>query len=347
MSELDDALTYLGDCGPEFGPGISNHGPMAAEALIRLGRPDAVGRFTSEYRKQLYPDGPTRALAIDAANWRTALGNMRLIADWNAFFRTQLAEQPWPEVLGLWWPRLLPGLPAGAGHGVIRTGHAVRAIAEKHTPERLDELACGLGYWAARYQELPGSGRFAGARELPVAWATLPKLRTSQGIREVVRIRLEALDLLPDFAAEVDDVRQPEDPHQALSVITKLAAHAYLSDDHQKFMAIIHALTVPAVVRLVLPHLPAEQAWPSVAAAWQFTAAIRSAYGTGLRSPQPLPVTPAGYDVLADRAIATGDPHAIKYVEACSREDELAGDPIYSLVATDWIRRMEDGTWVN
>jgi hypothetical protein len=276
-----------------------------------------------------------------------ALGNMRLLGDWTAFFRARLAERPWPEVVGLWWPRLLPGLPAGAGHGVIRTGHAVRAIAEKNTPERLDELACGLGYWAARYQELPGSQRFAGRRELPAAWATLPKLATSQGFEAVVRIRLEALDLLPEFAGEVDDVRRPADPHQALSVITTLAAQAYLTDDHHKFMAIIHALTVPAAVRLVLPHLPAEQVWPSVAGAWQFTAAVRSAYGTGRRSPEVLPITPVGYEVLADRAIATGDPHAIKYVEACRREDELAGDPIYAQVATDWIRRMEDGSWVN
>ena len=44
---------------------------------------------------------------------------------------------------------------------------------------------------------------------------------------------------------------------------------------------------------------------------------------------------------------ATGDPHAIKYVEACQREDLLAGDPIYAIVATDWIRRMEDGTWIH
>ena len=42
MTVIDQALAMLGSCGPEFGPGLSNHGPMGAEALVALGRPDAV-----------------------------------------------------------------------------------------------------------------------------------------------------------------------------------------------------------------------------------------------------------------------------------------------------------------
>ncbi|MFI1966376.1 questin oxidase family protein [Streptomyces pathocidini] len=345
MTVLDEALTYLQDCGPEWGPGVSNHGPMAAEALVRLGRPEAVGRFVGNYRKMLYRDAPVRSLTIDETNWQAALGNMRLLGDWNFFFRTRLAERPWKEVLAHWWPRLLPGLPAGGGHGVIRTGHAVRALAEKETPERVNELALGLGYWAARYQEVPGSGRFLGRHDLPDTWNRVPRLHTRQGIGEIFRIRLEALYLQPDFGEIVDDVRRPDDVDGALSVITRLAAQAYLTDDHEKYMGFVHALTVPAAVRLVLGHLPAEQHWPTAATTWQFTAAIRSAYGTGHREPAA-PVTPVGYETLIDRAVATGDPHAIKYVEACRREDEQSADPIYAVVATDWIRRMEDGTWV-
>lgn len=346
MTALDDALMFLGDCGPEWGPGVSNHGPMAAEALIRLGRPQAVSGFVSGYRKMLYRDAPVPSEQINSRNWSTALGNMRLLGDWNELFRRELAERPWRSVLAIWWPRLLPGLPAGGGHGVIRTGHAVRALAESETPERVEELARGLGYWAARYQEVPGKQNFAGERELQETWAWIPKLLTQQGIGEIFRIRLEALHLLPEFGDTVDDVRQPDDPHITLSMITNLAAHAYLTDEHRKYMGFVHALTAPAAVRLVIEHLPAEQVWPSVAATWQFTTAIRSVYGTGYREPESL-IEPVDYETLTDRAVATGDPHAIKYVEACKREDDLAGDPIYSIVATDWIRRMEDGTWVN
>src|SRR5262252_10848165 len=74
----------------------------------------------------------------------------------------ELAEAPWQAVLQAWVPRLAPGLWAAATHGPIRTGHAVRSLAARTTPQRLHELAEGLGYWAARYQVLPG--RPAGRR---------------------------------------------------------------------------------------------------------------------------------------------------------------------------------------
>lgn len=345
MAVLEEALTYLADCGPEWGPGVSNHGPMAAEALIQLGRPEAVNGFVSGYRKLLYRDTPLTAVAIGLDTWPAALGNMRLLGEWNAFFRKQLAEKPWREVLGQWWSRLLPGLPAGGGHGVIRTGHAVRALTEQQTPERIEELARGLGYWAARFQEVPGTQRFAGHRDLADAWSAIPKLSTDQGIGEILRIRLEALTLNADFGREVDNVGPPTDPHHAISLVTRLAAHSYLTDDHHKHMGFVHALTAPAAVRLVLAELPSELHLPSVAAAWQFSAAIRSVYGTGERQPLST-IAVQDYETLTDRAIATGDPHAIKYVEACRREDALSPDPIYAVVASDWIRRMEDGTWV-
>ncbi|MFC9975605.1 hypothetical protein ACFVH6_32415 [Spirillospora sp. NPDC127200] len=346
MTALEEALTDLSDCGPEWGPGVSNHGPMAAEALVQLGRPDAIAGFVSGYRKLLYLDAPATSERITEDNWRAALGNMRLLGDWNAHFDRALAERPWREVLAAWWVRLLPGLSAAGGHGPIRTGHAVRALAQSHTPERLTELARALGYWAARYQELPGTPTLTGPLDLPTAWERVPRLPTRQGVKEIFRIRLEALGLLPAFAPAVEDAGRPDDPQQALSVITRLAAHGYLTDDHEKYMGYVHALTTPAAVRLVLPELPAELRWPSVAAVWQFCAAIRSAYGTGHRPPQR-EVAPLDYPTLTERAIATGDAHAIKYVEACRREDELAGDPIYAVVATDWIHRMEDGGWVD
>jgi hypothetical protein len=346
MTALDEALDYLIDRGPEWGPGVSNHGPMAAEALVALGRPESVGGFVSGYRKLLYRSGPDGASgAVDESNWVPALGNMRLLADWNAFFRARLGEAPWRQVLATWWPRLLPGLPAAGGHGAIRTGHAVRALAAQESPARIEELARGLGYWAARYQTVPGTRRFAGERPLAETWSRIPKLEDDQGIGEIFRIRLEALDLLPEFGDVVDDTRRPPDPHTALSQITSLAARGYLYDDHRKYMGYVHGLTAPAAVRLALEHLPADQHWDSVAAAWQFTAAIRSVYGTGYREPEALART-VDYDSLTERAIATGDPHAIKYVEACRREDALAPDPVYGTAATDWIRRMQDGTWV-
>jgi hypothetical protein len=36
---LDGTYERLSDTGPEYGGGLSNHGPMAAEALLRLVAP--------------------------------------------------------------------------------------------------------------------------------------------------------------------------------------------------------------------------------------------------------------------------------------------------------------------
>ena len=40
---IDDVLEILASTGPEYGDrGLANHGPMAAEALFALDRPDAA-----------------------------------------------------------------------------------------------------------------------------------------------------------------------------------------------------------------------------------------------------------------------------------------------------------------
>ena len=51
------------------------------------------------------------------------------------------------------------GICAAATHGVIRTGHAARSLEQRESPLRVRELAEGLGYWAATYEELPGDDR--------------------------------------------------------------------------------------------------------------------------------------------------------------------------------------------
>ena len=39
---IDEALEIVHRTGPEFGPGLSNHAPMGAEAMVAMGRADAV-----------------------------------------------------------------------------------------------------------------------------------------------------------------------------------------------------------------------------------------------------------------------------------------------------------------
>src|SRR3984957_19933842 len=175
---LDEGLSRLAVTGPEFRGGLSNHGPMAAEALVRLGRADAVEHWLDGYLGKL-EEPPRRTARITDETWRDALGKLNRVADWEAYLRAQLAEEPWRDVLARWWPRLLPAAAAAATHGIIRASHAARSLAgagEAGDAERRDELARALAYWAASYVELPGGARPDGTLNAAAAIRALPVL---------------------------------------------------------------------------------------------------------------------------------------------------------------------------
>ena len=153
---LDEAYQRLHATGPEFDGWLSNHGPMAAEAMVRRGQADRVHRWLDGYMARLeeFPRGSGPI----GPSWQDALGDPRRIADWTAYFEREVTGQPWPQVLETWWLRLLPGVAAAATHGVIRVGHAVRALTEDgEDADHRTELAHGLAYWAARWQPVPGA----------------------------------------------------------------------------------------------------------------------------------------------------------------------------------------------
>ena len=175
VAAMDQALEMLAGCGPEFGGiGLSNHGPMAAEALSALGREQEVEPWVERYRKRLI-ERPPKVEHIDALNWPEVLGEVDRSTDWEDFFAAELDSAPWREVLERWVPLLSAGMMAGATHGIIRTGHAVRSLAaDESAPERRVELSRGLAYWAARYQVLPGVPHPGAEPRLPSA--ALPRL---------------------------------------------------------------------------------------------------------------------------------------------------------------------------
>ena len=174
---IDEAYAIFARTGPEFGGGLSNHGPMAAEALAAMHRPDAVMQWANRYAKRLEPH-PDAASRISRADWREALGKENRVGDWIAFFDASLKEAPWRVVLDQWVARLAPGIAAAAFHGVLRTAHAARSLGDRENETRRRELAEGLGYWAAtstavarpprRTARCPALSRDRTGRALPV-----------------------------------------------------------------------------------------------------------------------------------------------------------------------------------
>ncbi|GAB2930633.1 questin oxidase family protein [Streptomyces mayteni] len=337
---LDEALTRLHASGPEFEGWLTNHAPMAVEALARHGQEARVHRWVDLYRDRL-EDRPSGFGRITADNWQTALGDARHLTDWAEYFGTLLTERPWRDVLAEWWPRLLPGITSAATHPVIRVGHAVRVLlAEGETGPRLAELAHGLGYWAARYEPLPADLVALLAPGSPdEALRAVPLVPEQSG---GIRARLAQLDRLPDWAttsAGEGAAGEGTAVVERLGGLVRAATGYYATHGHGEPVMLVHAATAPNAVLRTLPALPPEL-WPaSLAAAWKASAGVVAAYG-----PPAGPTAPAdagGQDPaeLFERAAAHGDEHAIKLVDTAL--DMAAAHPADPLALRAGVRAIE------
>src|SRR6266540_3061960 len=269
---LDEAYERLHLTGPEFGGdeegnnGLSNHGPMAVEVLVRRGHELEVPRWVDAYLPRL-EDLPGASDRITDESWRDALGNGRRVGDWTAFFTRQVAERPWREVLATWWPRLLPGIAAGATHGVIRVGHVVRTLLTgTESPAAVTELAHGLAFWAGRWRTVPGVAVPAGRLDAAAALEAVPHLPVQRG---VVASRIPRLADLASWSAAVASLRPPADDVGVEARLTDLidaATVRYLTHAHGSPVLLVHTATAPNAVLHTLPALPRELWAPSLSA---------------------------------------------------------------------------------
>jgi hypothetical protein len=314
---VGDALHRLQGVGFEHGPSLVNHAPMAAEALARLGYADVVPAWVEQNLRMRHyherPDARWTLSASDAADWASALGDFGRVADWSAMFERELANEPWRDVLSRWWSRLLPGMSGALTHGVIRTAHAVRALALATDDDRLQrsELAQGLGYWAARY-----SGR-------------KPDVDSSQD--------------QPSVTVSTVGAGGPDEGVPAVSALDELIADSagfYIRTPQRAPVPLIHAITGPAAVRLVCEYLPEDQLWPSYAAARHCSDTIRSYFGTPAnggpgvqaRTDVEPPEPPADAQLVA-AAVELGDEHTIKLAEVAIRQNALSPDDRYAVAS--------------
>ena len=334
---LDEAYERLHRCGPEFGGdeegnhGLTNHGPMAAEVMVRRGLDIDVERWLDRYLPRLR-ELPTPSERITDDAWGNALGVGRRIGDWTDYFVRQVAEQPWRQVLVTWWPRLLPGIAAGSTHGVIRVGHAVRALAAgDETPAAQAELAYGLAFWAARARPLPGLTAPSGTLGADAALRALPRLPDQSGF---IAHRLDRLADLRGWPAALAALRAPlsaDDVPARLAELVDAAAVQYLAHGHASPVLLVHTATAPNAVLHTLPLLPRELWVRSYGAAWAASAAVVATYAPRAVPPADVgAVAPSGADPAAellDRAAHHADEHVIKFTDTVVESWERTGDP--------------------
>ncbi|MGW4065098.1 hypothetical protein ACWEGE_42890 [Amycolatopsis sp. NPDC004747] len=339
LDPLLESLTRAQRKGFEYKGFVANHAPMGAEVLAAMGVGEDLVRWTDTYLT--WVDEP------EAAQWRIdgspgsvaeALGKIERSTDWVDFFTRELEGAHWRDVVDRWWFRLLPGISAAGTHGFLRTAHAVRAMNEHGSehPLLLNEIAHGLGYWAARYQELPGG--YASARPLrsPAgALETIPRLpATVKSRREGIPGRFELLDGNRQFADGVESFR-PQGPWQdQIGRLTGIGARAFAAHRNTP-IPFVHLVTAPSALRMLSKDLTPEAVEATAWHLWQFFAGVFAGFGALTPEPAPLPeAPPPSIDALRTAAVEHGDEHVIKFTDACLTEFTASGDDIFLRAAS-------------
>jgi hypothetical protein len=278
------------------------------------------------------------------ADWQDALGDVRRVADWTTFFGREIARQPWRDVLNAWWPRLLPGVVAAATHGVIRVGHAVRALlADGEDNAHIAELAHGLAYWAARWQTVPAGD--AGGSSAPAAGmahaltpqeqlAAVPRIAEQSGGASDRLARLGSLPGWPSVLAGFSVPAEPKQIRARLAGLVDAATRRYLLYGHGNGIMLVHSATAPNAVLRTLPALDDGLWAPSLAAAWAASSALTAVYAPTQPAPRErLPKPPAGResrDMARDtfaRAVEHRGEHVIKFADTAVEVFARTGDP--------------------
>jgi hypothetical protein len=216
-------------------------------------------------------------------------------------------------------------------------------LARRKSPERLGELARGLAYWASSYEELPASKRKPRLETFTLALDEVPLYRTAFGKspegRNIVEV-LRQVRTVDGFGEVRDAVILPDDLSTALSALTATFARVYLRyGTKNDTIAFIHAVTGPAALRRLVPHVSAKTTRAAFPYAWQTAAAVFSAY-VRVREKGRFEESKLPAEELAARAVRNGDEHAIKFTEVMLAEHKLHPDPIYLAAAEDAIGRL-------
>lgn len=317
----DEALERLHRTGPEWDGWMSNHGPMAVDVLARRDSGGAIQAWVDDYAQRLDELPAERRPIRTPQDEREALGDPGRLGDWLALFSRQVEEQPWQELLALWWPRLLPGIAAGATHGVIRTGHAALALRAEDNAVRRAELAQALGYWAGRWQAVPRvdpGGDQDAARLVP----SVPRIALQEG---GIRDRLARLADVDEWPGHVASLAEPDDVPDAIDHLVDTVVALYPRAAHGNPTMLVHAATAPHAVARALPSLPRDHWAASYAYAWSATAAVLSCYLPD-RLARPSDAA-AGADDAWARALDHGGEHVLKLADVALDVHARTGDP--------------------
>ncbi len=319
---LNQLLTRSAQYAPNLGSGLSNHLPMALIALARLGASDVrLEAYFDAYIQQLSPLENAPGV-IDPAFWQRELGQRQFYDAYRTYFVAQLAADGVDAVVRRHMPDLLPGIGGAAFHGVIRAQYALAS-------GNLDEIACGLAYWAC------SAGKLA---DWPVP---MPAPLGDDPLTLVTRLfapefaldpagfmisaKMRAAVRLPAFADVVGWLDIRPDTLQKLAVY---AAECYVATGN---FTVLHLVTSAHALRGLARWIDDMD----TAVRWYWQAYAAGIMASGISGPAPhvsLPAPPDWAPIVA-AGIAAEDEHVIKLIDACREEYAVYGDGAHALAA--------------
>jgi len=202
----------------------------------------------------------------------------------------------------------------------------------------------GLAYWAAHYQELPGPPLLIGHQGVPDALADLPYLpeETPEAflISDVVA---HMADIADEFEQAVASLGPGGDALSLLDALAVGGARAYLRNaEGGNTFGLLHSITAPLALELVLPWLAEEDHDAALAYVWQAVASLHVAYDIERHAGLTERGDPPTADDLIGRALESGDAHALKLTEAALRSYARTQEPSLLHAAADASARLRD-----
>ncbi len=320
LRDLHDQLDAALQLPPEDSRALTNHLPMALQALYSLGAsPQRMEDFFTHYARR-FQGMQLPAPTTPASDWRRVRGEVKAYPALLAHFQQWLARDSRDTVLREVVPDLLSGVAAAAFHGAIRTAHAVESAHSR-------ELAAALAYWACRWQPLalPASGPapmpFGIWTERLVAGA---KDWSSDGT--LISTRMDSATRSPLYQELAGSLQPATDLATQLAALAGLAVKGYVASRN---FTVLHMVTGLRAVRVLQPWVDDS---PELRATLVH-ACVATYVAAGVK-PTRLAHEPLTWPQVIVTATASSDDHVIKLVHACREEARHCGDGLYLQAAT-------------
>ena len=311
---------------PEYRDQLTNHLPMALQALHRLGAsPQRMQDFYASYKRRfqgMTVPATVAASGVQRHDWRTLRGQQDAYPALLACFNDLVARQGVETTLRQVLPDLLPGVAAAAFHGLIRTAHAVAA-------GHAGELAAALAYWAWRWQAAPAPARASPPLDFDTWSARL--VRESVGWRSegsLISIRMGDASRSTVYQALAGALAPAATLEARIAQLAAFAVARYVANPN---FTVLHLITGLRALRTLLPWIEQPE---GVQAILLHTCVAAYLAARVVPLSQPSVARHATWAEVVAAAIDSNDDHVIKLVDACSAEAAAYGAGNYLRAAT-------------